>query len=817
MDSPSRLADTETIAHENVQAPRTFLTSSPSGVPSEVPFSVSDGEPEPAEGDSGAEHFESSPHASAPSPGSSEGIRLDQAVKKGSDESPRSGERDPAANEDRVSRGFITSPGSHTDDSEAAAFVSSHVKAADSPDQMHAASATVAGDGTGAKGENPRPSSRDSGLEEDGDTQQRGADAEEKAGPDSAASEPPERERRPLSGANGPSKQRLRPATAAASAKRVQPFGILILLMYIAIVIALVVLTIVLFTKKSAQKHRACASTECQDFAKLLASSTDASVNPCHSFARFVCGGWERSNALSVREALYQKALDRMTSHISNVQVPDSGQNDVQRAAAAFRSCNSVLSGRVDHLAAVKGALVEAGITWPRTPDLVDVLHTLLFTSLKLAWDVIVRVVPRCSGNKTVLEVNPGPYGRPSAPGGSDESEASLVQTAALERITALALVPKYHLHTQYPVPLTVPRDIGISDEDWLATVVAFGYNATTEVALVTTSPSFVGAFLDIWRRIGNNDTHLLTSWSTVQVAALYANKDLILNYYRGKGEAASVRYNAFCFTTAYLLSRGALLENYVSEAVHKDARASADGVMRSVGDAFLRRLSKWSQFQEDITVVADWSATPSEVFHETHVIRARRRLPRLISNVPDDVYEVVGAINSLELSVPSSRSKTLRLLPLSFSFPVFDVRLSAAANYAGLGGQVGSALSWLLLTAYAGDARTSDVVSNLSACVEKGPSHALQLDSALNQALTAGVLVDAYEYESAAHDTRVGAYNGTRLLLMALCYFACTGRDTVNEGAICDSAMRQAKEFARAFNCVPGTPMNPEKRCNLP
>ncbi|XP_075526558.1 uncharacterized protein LOC142558293 [Dermacentor variabilis] len=862
MDSPPRLPETDTIARDKVQIPRTFLTTSPISVPYGAPPSVSDSEPELAEGDSGGKNLESGPQVAAPSPGSSEVVRLGQAAEKVSDASPpRSVERDPAANEDSVSRGFRTPRASRMDDNEAAASVSSHVKDAVSPDPMHAAmrpGATVAGDRTGARGEDPKPSSRVSELEEDGDAQQRGTDAEDKAGSYPAASEPMETERRPQPGAKDPAKERLLPAERVASVKRVRPLGIIVLLMYIAIVITLVVLTIALFPQKPA----ACASTECQLFAKLLASSADASVSPCHSFARFVCGGWERNNSLSVREAFYQKALDRMTNHIRNVQVPDSGQNDVQRAAAAFRSCENVLSGRVDHLAAVKGALLEAGITWPRIPDRVDILHTLLFTSLKLAWDVIVRVVPRCSGNITVLAVNPGrlfhlivemamnsmseseftvyfnTLRRAFGTEGSDEIEASLVDTAALEKITALALVPNYNLHTQYPVPLTVPRDIGISNVDWLATVVDFGYNGTTEVELVTTSPSFVGAFLDVWRRIGSNNTHLLTSWSTVQVAALYANKDLILNYYGGKAEAASVRYNAFCFTTAYLLSRGALLENHMSEAVHKDARASADGIIRSVGNALRRRLSEWSPFKEDITVVANWSATPSVAFYEAQAIATDdgcygsegevsdltdslllnwRSSSRLIMNVPDHVYEVVGAINSLELSVPSSRSKTMRLLPLSLSFPIFDERLPSAANYAGLGGQMGFALSWLLLTAYAADVRTADVVWNLSACVKTGSSRALQLDSALSRAFTAGALVDAYEYEAATHDTRVGEYSGTRLLLMVLCFFTCTGRGTVNEGAVCDEAMRQSREFARAFDCESGTPMNPDKRCNLP
>ncbi|KAH7976655.1 hypothetical protein HPB52_017512 [Rhipicephalus sanguineus] len=676
----------------------------------------------------------------------------------------------------------------------------------------------------------------------------------------SAAATPPEQRQKLLAMALGFRESQERPQwETVASAKKLHPSGIIIILLYVGIVITLVVLTIALFTKNSAQQAQACTTSECHEYATLLASSVDASVSPCNSFARFVCGRWERSNALSVREFLYGRALDRMTSHIRTLEVPDSGQNDGQRAAAAFRSCDDVLNGRVDHLDTVKRTLGDAGIPWPRFPNRVDVLRTLLVSSLKLAWDVLLRVVPRCSGNTTTLTMNPGRHfyrivematnslsesefkvyfntlRNAFGSGRSDDNEASFAETAVLDKITSLTLVSKYHLGTSSPVPLDVPRDVGT---EWLATLVHFGYNATAEVALVTTNPSFVGTFLDVWRRIGGNSTHLLISWSTVQVAALYANKDLIFNYYGGKTEVASVRYTAFCFSTAYLLSRGAPFARYEGETVSKEARANADAVMRSVSSAYIRRLSKWPHFKEDIKVVADWLALPSEAFHEAHVLATddschddgdkfpdlTDSLPynwhsssRLISNIPDDFYDVVRAISSLELSVPSSRSKTLRLLPLSLWFPLFDLGLASAINYAGIGGQVSSALSWLLASAYAGDSRTAEVIANLSACVERHSSSAVQLDSALSQALTAGPLVDAYEHGTTASDGRVGAYGGTQLLFVALCFFACAGRDNVVEGAVCDLAMRQSREFARVFKCAPGAPMNPKERCDLP
>ncbi|KAH6922824.1 hypothetical protein HPB50_019412 [Hyalomma asiaticum] len=786
------------------------------------PSSISNVDTESAQGVAGAGPLQSGAPGAARGSGTNETLRTDRAAEKQSDASPLStGTRGAVPNDDHGPAG----------ENEVSASVRVRLKDVGEREPTNAASAAAVADGTVAKVEDPKPSSvTDSAVEKNGGAQQPRLEAEEKASPILSASEPAEREMTSRSSVRHPVKYPLWSTselrvrgyhraiavtrkqffrTQVASSKKLQPSGIVILLLYVGIVITLVVLTIALFTKNFAQRAQTCATSECHEYAALLASSVDASVRPCNSFARFVCGRWDRGN------------------------VPDSGQNDVQRAAAAFRTCDDVLGGRADHLAAVKRALGDAGITWPRAPDRVDVPRTLLFSTLNLAWDAIVRLVPRCSGNATTLTMDPGRHfyrvaekvtnplsesefkvyfntlRKAFGAGGNEDDEASLAETAALDRIISLALASKYHHRTASPVPLDVPR--------------GHSHRIAGNAARL---------------RLGNNGTHLLTSWSTVQVAAQYANKELILNYYGGNGEVASVRYTAFCFSTAYLLSRGAPFRNYESETVSNDARRNADRVMLFVSNAYIRRLSKWAHFEEDITVVADWSATPSGAFNETRVTATDdgcqgnggefpdmtdslmynwRSSSRLIANIPDDFYEVVRAVNSLELSVPSPVSKTLRLLPMSFWFPLFDVRFASAVNYAGIGGQVGSALSWLLITAYASDSRSADVISNLSVCVDKYSSPAIQVDSALTQALTAGVLVDAYEYGTADRDSRVGAYSGTQLLFMAMCFFACAGRDAANEAAVCDLTMRQSSEFARVFKCAPGTPMNPKKRCDLP
>ncbi|KAK8763938.1 hypothetical protein V5799_033453 [Amblyomma americanum] len=563
--------------------------------------------------------------------------------------------------------------------------------------------------------------------------------------------------------------------------------GIIALLTYIFAVIAAVVLAIILFSKGAQPTADKCATAVCREYTSLLASSINASVSPCHSFTRFVCGGWERSQVLSVREMLYQRAQDHMTRRVKTIRVPPSGQNSIQRAAAVYSSCEQVLSGHSDHLAEIKRALAAAGITWPYAQGHANLLRTLMFTSLNLAWDVIARVVPEQSGNRTTLMVNPGGLfyrileqaaytasgmsfkayftnlRRSFGHGRGNVKEVSLAETVDLEKTVVSSLVPNYYVRTLSPVPLITPSGIGISNVDWLNTFRQLGHNDTAAVEVVTTGPNFIGAFFDIWQKNGDTYAHLLASWTTVQVAALFANKGLIVNYYGGNEKVASARYGAFCLSVAYLLSPSALFGNHESEFDGRSTRASAERVTRAIADAFQRRLARWPHFKKDITVVANWAELYSSVIpfggrrHHTHsyipldmthsLLENWRALSRIAGNAVDE--EVAHSISSLSLSVAFVNERTFRLTPVSVSFPMFDVRLPAAVNYGGLGGQVASALAWLLTTAYALDSRTSAIIGNLSACVEEDSSQGFYIDRPLSRAVAADALIEAYEADA--------------------------------------------------------------------
>ncbi|KAH8027447.1 hypothetical protein HPB51_005594 [Rhipicephalus microplus] len=278
---------------------------------------------------------------------------------------------------------------------------------------------------------------------------------------------------------------------------------------------------------------RVCHTHECHEYGRRLSSSLNSSVQPCDSFT-------------NIFTYVYSQLLSAV--HCGNLTFRKTGQSAVQRGVALYRSCEDLLHGHRDHLASVREALREAGITWPRRPAEADVLHTVLATSLRLGWDVLFRFVPLQSP-RSRLTVNPGRTivvvfkrkmasqftrrGREyfsllrSSMLPHDAIEMDKTSTTIkhrLQEVTALDELTSPLLSAAYNVPTTTPESadhmmdipkIGLSRARWAAALREFGLDNVTE--LVTANQEYLLAFLDLWMSLGENSTHVFVSWYTVQ------------------------------------------------------------------------------------------------------------------------------------------------------------------------------------------------------------------------------------------------------------------------------------------------------------
>ncbi|KAL3210201.1 hypothetical protein MRX96_037338, partial [Rhipicephalus microplus] len=483
-----------------------------------------------------------------------------------------------------------------------------------------------------------------------------------------------------------------------------------------------------------------------------------------------------------------------------------------------------------DELVAVKRALLEAGITWPSPNVKRDAVHVLLYCSLKLGWNVILRVVPRWSDQEvTSFLVDPGEayhfvIRRPRTPNadfqhyfenlrniflvpGNDVT--TFEDVVHLEGFFRDELTVAYYERNEYEV-FPERTFLGLGDSRWISVLSKWNVPVARHFKVYTSGHHFVYTFFDLWDNHGETGTYGYTSWCTVQVAALYANRDLILNYYGGSARRAQAYHGAFCVTAAYVFSRYALFGSYSAEIIRGNMLKMAENLTRAVGDSFLRRLTRWRHFKRHIQVVSNWSSL-SKAFRSFETVQDTEFAPTgldmtdsfvqnwrkstLVTRSTDDSV-LLAATNSLELFAVYALGpqKNFQLLPAALSFPLFDTALTTPVVYAGFGASVAWALGLLFLAAYSSDPMTNATVAQLMNCVAgKSGGTALDVDAVTAVALAADAVLDALE-----QDAQGGVSSGSR-------------------DDICDLSLRHVRRFALAFDCAAESPMNASQRCEVP
>ncbi|XP_049522411.1 neprilysin-1 [Dermacentor silvarum] len=648
-----------------------------------------------------------------------------------------------------------------------------------------------------------------------------------------------------------------KPPAVSGSLKFCLTFSLCVLT--VILISTVVVLAIKTYLFSEAPSSNVCKTHACLAYSKRLLSSIDDSVNPCKNFTRFVCGGWQKANSYSVWENQFQSVLNKLSKALNSIDVPSSGQHGEQRAAAVYRSCIAILEGSGDELAAVKKALDDAGIVWPQPSSDADVPRTLLYVALKLGWDVLLDfdVTTLSDGSTVELFASIGKLllfvvkklRRLRANGGgevyfdflrerfrrNDTDSVTYEQMHAIE-IYALQTV-KYSLGrtvTAHRVEsfLDAP-DIGLTEAKWMAALGAINVSVATRVSVTSKSPEFVESVLRVWRWNGSDSFHTFVSYCTVQVAALFANGDLIQNYYDEDYPTTKAYHQLFCVTRAMFFSIQAPFARYNADVLKGNAGEVARNMSLSVRNAFSRRLSNWTYFDESITVVDDWSSLAMVFFNfERHTgeygSKKRVQLPDttdsfvnnwkqsvLIRN-PPEVDDTMQSVYKLNYYIILYSKRDFQLMPYALSYPLFDSGLPSSVNYGGLGSEIAKALGSLFLYFYSNVSESQSMIE----CMREGSSISKGRWYA-EQAIGLGALVDAYDsVVRRASDSAVQGlekYSGLQLIFIALCYLQCRGQDAKEAGeSVCDKPLRHVPEFAEAFGCALGDPMNPPNRCPL-
>ncbi|KAK8781793.1 hypothetical protein V5799_016867 [Amblyomma americanum] len=401
-------------------------------------------------------------------------------------------------------------------------------------------------------------------------------------------------------------------------------FSVMVGATAVIVILALVAITSFLMTRGGPEKgqHSACTTLACEEYSKRLLNSINFSVNPCESFTHFVCDGWRRDHELSVNEDTLRAALDSLYYKITGLKVPDSNRSALEKAAVFYRSCECVGRGKCDQLVDVLSALTEAGIEWPRHARKPDVLRTMLFSSLRLRWGgvfsfeiasrgrekhVMIRIADELhllkrkmheqlrvsvELRKQYFEVLRDQF--KDTTNGNRDDLVSFADTLYIERNISENLWASAHsTNTQIlKDELLYGVVANLTQERWRETLRECGVALDRNDTLVFSSDAymFFFHFMMLWLQNTVKDMHLFVSWCTVQVAALFANQRLLVNFYGGQAKA-ELTHKISCFSKTFLITGNDLTRRNYGRHMEPVSLRTALDAYRANGEALRRDL----------------------------------------------------------------------------------------------------------------------------------------------------------------------------------------------------------------------------------
>ncbi|KAK8781306.1 hypothetical protein V5799_017346 [Amblyomma americanum] len=636
-------------------------------------------------------------------------------------------------------------------------------------------------------------------------------------------------------------------------------------------------LTALLFLTVPADPHDiVCTTASCAALDSLLEASVDWNRPPCTNFYAHVCSGWAQSHNFSVYRSHLHEFIGDVHWILARVLVPSHAQTPPQVVAAFYQSCTAVLVDGADELAPFRRQLQIAGVTWPRVFAKSNLMLTAASVYATFQVTALLRIRSSVRNLSSVLEVAPdetflrgwrstrdqllrsGAYARffhetKAIYAGNESSPGHLLDYQSFVRVEEVVLAT---LLQRRPIAgESEVRNIeglaeltrNVSEMTWRKVAEKLSLSQSARALIINTD--YLRQVDELLARVGERLLHYYLGWCVVQQMRRYVNQDLANSWYDYVGasvrpdQPADWKAHTDCMQLTEMLVGKLTFGRFVLWKVdgedHDYVRTMAEVIARGLVQQVSEK-AQWSHQRGRVPVELrdfrlELHVDNMRVVEEALGQRGLANRTSLISNWMD-VAAAMSIINDTfrdristtyvkdlvareRYSLFDNTSRTLSLAPMFAMLPLYRRQLSDTAKFGALGTLLAKACFEVFLTKLANHSTALDEAFRRLRCFAESAQYRSDHLEIYHSAASFVIALDALRSLGSTDYKRLRMFDSLQSFFVLMCYLLCTPNtsdESIVSEAICNEAVKNSESFAVAFQCAPGTAMNPEKRCRF-
>ncbi|KAL3250032.1 hypothetical protein MRX96_055644 [Rhipicephalus microplus] len=638
-------------------------------------------------------------------------------------------------------------------------------------------------------------------------------------------------------------------------------------------VVVIGLLVIMMFLRGSAAPtggvtSEICHTPPCMQVARLLLDSMSPDVNPCDNFYQHVCGGWKFAG--SQGDVLFEKLVGDVAELSRAIDVPQSGQSPVQKAARAYKACEDIVANNNTNLTTLVQVLKEAGFySPPGWTGPVDALNATFY--LHFRWRIAAPMkftYVRPARRGITLRMAPSEslkeYGlRRQKHGFYDDLkkdydmfrttyEAHMLPNLAYEKwktmdvnVVAALVESLDSLNSSDEFAGWNESNIqgairGVSQKQWMSILNAY-FNRSDSLRFYVDSVSIFRKFMQLPHEFSTADAQAYYRWYVAEILTRRLYAPWIIREFPTYADALKSQYR-FCFAILEQTASYAFLAPYVAKMfttdVKNDMRALLQLVRRSYDDLF----AEGDQLRSNVKMLRAYANDSGHVFDLLSLSQERAlkenyatyedmtpdpllNWKRLMTGRSTSLWSHVsmGTAGALPSDLLYYRidgvSNDIILRPDVAVLPAYDSGEPVVLKIASLGSLMASAMAKVLCVTLENTARwraAADCMFNLrdhSNDTESADAKMVILQRVIALAVTVSAAMKVTKYDKPLTVPGLPDLTGLKLLYAVWCYQQC-GEPAGSR--LCNEPLKEIGVFADAFQCDANIAMRRARTCTV-